>query len=176
MAPAKIFYPLAVVFLGAAFLYPSPLMPLLVFYAAILGAIWTFLISELQLPNPKVSEMFPLVMLLFFMGILSQVLGKPTSEPMYHAVRGLLMFRTLVYILRALRSELKPITPRTVVLVTLIAVEMFFIMVRVYHQIYQVGGGASIPEWLNWFETKVLAVGVAGLILHAYFEKRPKAV
>jgi hypothetical protein len=170
--PGKIFYVLALVFLGAMALYPSPLLPLTVFYALIAGAVWSFVSTELKVDYPTMIQMLPSVLLLLLMGVLTQVLNRPTSEALFHAVRGLVMFRALVYILRVLQKSMDPITRPMTLLVAAIVSELFFVIVRVYHLIYPLEG---MPTWLNWVEAKALAVVVAGLILNAYFKKSRSA-
>lgn len=179
LAPALLFFPMAVIFLGAAFLFPSPLTPLWVFYTFLLGAVWNFLVSELGIPNPRLAEVFPLVMLLIFMGILTQILEKPTSAPMFHAVRGLLVFRTLVFILRVIQGDSKPFSRRMLFLIGLLVFEIAWVVVRVYHLIYQPVSSAEtqsgVPVWLNWVDAQALALGVALLTLHAYVSKQKTA-
>jgi hypothetical protein len=168
LSPAKIFYPLALIVFAAIFLFPSPLLPLVAFYCVLVGAMWNYIGQEMQIPHPKVGEMAPPLFLLLFMALLSQVLNKATTETLFHTVRGLVMFRTLTYILLKVRVSPNPISRNMSILVGAIVVEMVFIGIRVYHLIYPL---QPMPEFLPYVEVKILALVVAGLILHAYVKK-----
>ncbi|MBS1960565.1 MAG: hypothetical protein JST80_13900 [Bdellovibrionales bacterium] len=168
LSPAKLFYPLALIVFTAILLFPSPLLPLVAFYCLLVGAIWSYVVTDMQIENPKMTEMAPPIFLLLFMGILTQALNRPTTETLFHTVRGLVMFRTLVFILTKVRLSPNPISKPMSVLVAAIVLEMVMIGTRVYHLIYPLD---PMPTWLGYVETKVLAVTVAALMLYAYFQK-----
>lgn len=168
LSPAKVFYPLALIVFGAMFLFPNPLLPLVAFYCLLVGAIWSYSTQVLQVDDPKLTQLAPPIFLLLFMGVLTQALNRPTTETLFHTIRGLIMFRSLTYILIQVRMSPNPFPKPLVVLVGGIALEMLFVMVRVYHLIYPL---QAPPAILNVLEVKLLALIVAALMLYAYLQK-----
>lgn len=169
LSPAKLFYPLALIVLTGLYFFPSPLLPLVVFYCVLTGAIWNYLPGQLQIENPLVKEMAPPVFLLLFMAVLTQAMGRPTTETLFHTIRGLVMFRTLAFILLKVRVSPNPIARPLLILIAAIVLEMIFVGIRVYHLIYPLD---PMPQFLPYVETKILALVVAGLTLHAFLQSR----
>jgi cellulose synthase/poly-beta-1,6-N-acetylglucosamine synthase-like glycosyltransferase len=169
LSPAQLFYPLALIVLTGLYFFPSPLLPLVFFYCILTGAIWNYLPGQLQIENPQVKEMAPPLFLLLFMAVLTQALGRPTTETLFHTVRGLILFRTLTFILLKIRVSPNPIRRPLLILIAGIVLEMIFVGIRVYHLIYPL---EPMPDYLPYVETKVLALLVAGLTLHAFFQAR----
>lgn len=168
LSPAKLFFPLAFFVLAGMFLYPSPLLPMVVAYCVLVGAIWTYLPFQLRIDNPRVKEMAPPLFLLLFMTLLTQALSRPTTETLFHTVRGLILFRTLAFILLKIRVSPDPISRPITVLIGGILFEMVLVGIRVYHLIYPL---SPMPDYLPYVEVTVLALVVTGLILHAYLQK-----
>lgn len=130
--PFRVFFGIALVSLiGLAWIH-SPWMGISFFYAALSGWLWTLSSIWFQVSLPKMTDWFPSIMLLLFMLVLGAAPAKSTSEALFFTAAGLVLFRSVVYLLMRIRNSKNPIP--TVAKVTLLALllEMTLNAIQVY--------------------------------------------
>jgi len=154
--PFRVFWGLALVsLLGLSWATGSG-MALVFFYAALSAWIWNLIPVWLEGPLPKMTEIFPAVMLLLFMLLIAAIPVRATSEALFHTAAALVLFRGIIYALLRIRESRSEIPVIVKAALAGFLLELVLNAIQIY---------ATFRPVSLWTHNAVASLSIRGLML-----------
>lgn len=167
LRPYSLFFFFALVFLVFFAFHPDEWFCYAYVLAVLVGFIWSLIPRIFQTDYPFPIQHLPMITLFICLFALVELRERPISETMFFTFSALILFRTLMFVLKTFRDTTIALSGGISLLLLGLAIEMG---VSIFHVIATLKSPPEIPDWVN-----LLSVRLAGILIilgWSWFQKR----